>query len=174
VRLSPRNQDILIFTVLALWAIIMFIVMIRALPARAYVDPFGVEANSDLHATTYEETADWAFLVDKYFDDGDFDTAMSILACESGGNPTAQNPRSTARGGWQFLKSTWGWATTGSGFDVDPYPAGPDDPVQSTMMAAWLQNTYGWTQWECYGVRQRVWVQPVTVDLVSDGQQARD
>jgi hypothetical protein len=173
VRLSPRNQDILIFTVLALWAIIMFIVMIRALPARGHVDPFGVEANSDLHATTYEEPEDWVFLVDKYFDDGDFDTAMSILACESGGNPTAQNPRSTARGGWQFLKSTWGWATTQSGFDVDPYPAGPDDPVQSTMMAAWLQDTYGWTQWECYGIRQREWVQPVTVDLVSDGQQAR-
>jgi hypothetical protein len=173
VRLSPRNQDVLVFVLLGLWAVVMFVVMIRALPARGYVDPFGAEANSDLHATVYSEPTDWVFLVDKYFDDGEFDTAMSILACESGGNPTAANPISTARGGWQFLKSTWGWATTGSGYAVDPYPTGPDDPEQSTMMAAWLQDTYGWTQWECYGVRQREWVQPVTVDLVSPGRPGR-
>ncbi len=30
-----------------------------------------------------------------------------VLACESGGNPTAQNPRSTASGLWQILNSTW-------------------------------------------------------------------
>lgn len=30
-----------------------------------------------------------------------------VLARESGGNPTAQNPRSTASGLWQFLRSTW-------------------------------------------------------------------
>lgn len=30
-----------------------------------------------------------------------------VLARESGGNPTAQNPRSTASGLWQFLDSTW-------------------------------------------------------------------
>lgn len=30
-----------------------------------------------------------------------------VLACESHGNPTAQNPRSTASGLWQILDSTW-------------------------------------------------------------------
>lgn len=30
-----------------------------------------------------------------------------VLACESGGNPTAQNPRSSASGLWQILDSTW-------------------------------------------------------------------
>ena len=30
-----------------------------------------------------------------------------VLACESGGNPTAENPRSSASGLWQFLDSTW-------------------------------------------------------------------
>lgn len=30
-----------------------------------------------------------------------------VLARESGGNPTARNPRSTASGLWQFLDSTW-------------------------------------------------------------------
>ena len=36
---------------------------------------------------------------------------------------------------------------------VDAYPDGPNDPEQATMMAAWLQDTYGWSQWECYGIR---------------------
>lgn len=31
----------------------------------------------------------------------------SILACESGGNPAARNPRSSASGLWQILASTW-------------------------------------------------------------------
>lgn len=31
-----------------------------------------------------------------------------VLACESGGNPTAQNPTSSASGLWQVLVSTWG------------------------------------------------------------------
>lgn len=30
-----------------------------------------------------------------------------ILECESGGNPKAENPRSSASGLWQFLDSTW-------------------------------------------------------------------
>lgn len=31
----------------------------------------------------------------------------SVLACESGGNLTAQNPTSSASGKWQILDSTW-------------------------------------------------------------------
>lgn len=174
-RLSPRNEDTIVFVVLFL-IVAMFVVMIIATPAQGLVPDdvwHGATTKTVSISTDYKEPSDWAFLIDKYFDPGEFDTAMSILACESGGNPTADNPTSTARGGWQFLKSTWGWATTGSGYDVDPYPVGPDDPVQSTMMAAWLQDTYGWSQWECYGHGQRDWVEPVTVDLVSDGQVAR-
>lgn len=30
-----------------------------------------------------------------------------VLACESGGNPTAENPTSSASGLWQILDSTW-------------------------------------------------------------------
>ncbi len=31
----------------------------------------------------------------------------SVMLCESGGNLTAQNPRSTASGKWQILDTTW-------------------------------------------------------------------
>lgn len=37
---------------------------------------------------------------------GDLPTCR-VLACESGGNPTAQNPTSTASGLWQILDGTW-------------------------------------------------------------------
>lgn len=30
-----------------------------------------------------------------------------VLACESGGSPTARNPRSSASGLWQVIRSTW-------------------------------------------------------------------
>jgi hypothetical protein len=33
-----------------------------------------------------------------------------VLACESGGNPTAENPTSTASGLWQITDGTWGGA----------------------------------------------------------------
>lgn len=172
-RLPPRREDQLMFVLLGLVAVVMFIVMIRALPARGHVDPFGLEANSDLHATTYEETADWVFLVDKYFDDGDFDRAMEIIQCESGGDPNAKNPRSTASGAFQHLASMWpdrsvkaGWA----GYSVF-------DPEANVAVAAWLvYEGGGWSHWNasksCWGSGGD-WVEPVTVDLVTSGRPAR-
>lgn len=35
------------------------------------------------------------------------DVRAAIIACESGGNPTAQNTESTASGLYQFLNGTW-------------------------------------------------------------------
>lgn len=37
---------------------------------------------------------------------GDLPTCQ-VLRCESGGNPTAENPRSSASGLWQILDGTW-------------------------------------------------------------------
>ena len=38
----------------------------------------------------------------------DVEAALTrIMMCESGGNPTAQNPRSTASGLFQYLRGTW-------------------------------------------------------------------
>jgi hypothetical protein len=45
--------------------------------------------------------------------------AESIVRSESGFNPTAQNPTSTAYGRWQFLNSTW--AGVGGHKTSDPY-----------------------------------------------------
>ena len=174
-RISPRNEDRLVFYGLAVFVIILFIIMIRSTPANATVEEISISPrDSDLLMTMNDydllaepewTEAQWGLLVQRYFDAGEYDTAMSVLSCESGFNPTADNPTSTAQGGWQFLRSTWEWSTTGSGYTVDAYPDGPNDPEQATMMAAWLQDTYGWSQWECYGIRPWDWVEPVTVDL---------
>jgi len=45
----------------------------------------------------------WREMVSAY--DWDADTALLVIACESQGNPGAQNPTSDARGLWQLL----GW-----------------------------------------------------------------
>ena len=46
----------------------------------------------------------------------------SVLACESGGNPTADNPRSSASGLWQIISSTWDYHAG--------YPTAASAPVE--------------------------------------------
>jgi muramidase (phage lysozyme) len=98
---------------------------------------------------------------------------MSIISCESGFDPYAANPTSTARGLWQFLRGTWEWVQADSGLTLDDWPDGPYDPEQSTEAARWLKDAAGWTQWSCYGVGSQDWAEPVTVDLVPVGRPAR-
>ena len=84
-------------------------------------------------------------------------TALRIIQCESGGDPEAANPASSARGLFQHLERYWGptWrgdkirgnraARAGVG-DADIF-----DPVASTIVAAWLRyKAGGWTHWTCY------------------------
>lgn len=83
-------------------------------------------------------------LVELFFEQDDVDRALEIVNCESGGDPFAKNPTSTASGLFQHLASMWeersrlaGWA----GADVF-------DPVANVAVAAWL--TYergGWSHW---------------------------
>ena len=92
----------------------------------------------------------WRTLVMTYFSGNDVDIAMRIIGCESRGNPSAKNPRSTAAGLWQFLRSTWDRAAATT--DSPSYAVGgPYDPVWATINAAWLRaRGSGWNQWECY------------------------
>ena len=126
-----------------------------------------------VQSSTESEDVPWDYIVAQHFAGADFDTAMSIIACESSFDPTADNPASSARGGWQFLRSTWEWVQADSGLDLDDYPDGPDDPYQSTAAAAWLQAEAGWRQWSCYGVRPRQWDEPVTIDLLPESHPGR-
>jgi hypothetical protein len=92
----------------------------------------------------------WRPLVERYFRSSDVNTALRIIACESGGNPLAKNRSSSAAGLWQFLRSTWDRAAGNTG--SPSYAAGgPYDPTWATINAAWLRaRGSGWNQWECF------------------------
>lgn len=64
-----------------------------------------------------------------------------IRACESGGDYTARNPRSSAAGAWQFLGSTWA-SVTGS-----PAPASAYPPATQDAAAVKLYRRSGTSPW---------------------------
>ncbi|NIA24382.1 MAG: transglycosylase SLT domain-containing protein [Gammaproteobacteria bacterium] len=75
------------------------------------------------------------------------------MYCESGGNPDAKNPYSTATGLFQFLRGTWAIASVRAGFGGYSRL----DPEANIASAAWLvkysirtQHPGGaWGHWSC-------------------------
>lgn len=97
---------------------------------------------------TVESVEDWRPLVARFFAPGDVDRALAIMRCESGGNPLAKNPRSSASGLFQHLGSEWDRRTYGAGwFQADIF-----DPVANVAVAAWLvYEGGGWSHWSASG-----------------------
>lgn len=95
----------------------------------------------------------WRPLVAEFFPAAHVEEALAIMQCESRGNPNAVNPTSGASGLFQFLESTWLWASPLAGYGG----ASRFDPVANTASAAWLfQYTVAnghrngiWAHWEC-------------------------
>ena len=89
----------------------------------------------------------WRPLVASYFNASDVDHALCIIAHESKGNPDAKNPRSSAAGLFQFLRSTWDnmvpRSVTGGSYDSGQVYK----PEPNTRAAAWLAYNVGWGQW---------------------------
>ncbi len=87
---------------------------------------------------------DWRPLVELFFEGGDVDRAMAVMACESRGDRWAKNPRSTASGLFQHLASLWPPRAAAAGY------SGADvfDPVANVAVAAWLvYDGGGWRHW---------------------------
>ena len=91
----------------------------------------------------------WRPLVAVYFHPDHVDRALSVLACESQGNPAARNPRSSAAGLFQFIRSTWDWQAGILGLPT--YDAGgPLNPENNIRAAANLSNGgASWSHWVC-------------------------
>lgn len=90
----------------------------------------------------------WRTLVDDHFLPEDVETALGIIACESAGDPTAKNTRSSATGLWQHLAKYWKKRSRRAGIPG----ASIFDPEASTIVAAWLVYRTGqsWRHWSCY------------------------
>jgi hypothetical protein len=93
----------------------------------------------------------WRSLVQRFFPSNRVEEALTIIDCESNGDPNAVNPYSGASGLFQFLPSTWATTSPNAGF------AGYSvfDPEANTGSAAWLANRYQelgydyWHAWNC-------------------------
>lgn len=85
----------------------------------------------------------WRGVVADFFQPGDVDTALCLMAHESGGNPNAKNPRSSARGLMQILASLWA-PHYGVSYE-DLY-----DPSINLSIAADIKAQQGWWAWSPY------------------------
>lgn len=95
----------------------------------------------------------WRPLVQLYFP-GDFvEQALRVMRCESGGNPDAVHPGSDATGLFQFLASTWAFASVQAGFGG----SSRFDAEANVAAAAWLVDYSvrtnhprgDWGHWVC-------------------------
>lgn len=95
----------------------------------------------------------WRPLVEQYFPPDLVEQALAVMYCESGGNPDAVNPHSSASGLFQFLKGTWAIASVRAGFGG----YSRFDPEANIASAAWLvdysirtNHPRGpWGHWTC-------------------------
>jgi hypothetical protein len=94
---------------------------------------------------TFRATVDrWRPLVEQYFQAGDVNTALSVIECESGGNPDAVAASGLYHGLFQHSQRYWEERSTAAGW------AGADvyDPEANIAVAAWLvYEGGGWRHW---------------------------
>jgi len=101
--------------------------------------PAGSQPTTASHQGMGSGVEQWRPLVTAYFGAGKADTALCLMSYESGGNPNAKNPRSSASGLFQLLAQWHDY------FGIDPF-----NPEQNISAAAQLQAMYGWSQWSPY------------------------
>lgn len=88
----------------------------------------------------------WRPLVAQHFPASEVERALCIMAYESGGNPNAKNPRSSASGLFQHLARYWPDRSTAAGWGGWSIWS----PEANIAVAAWLQRTGGWGHWSPY------------------------
>ncbi len=88
----------------------------------------------------------WRGIVAAYFPPAKVDEALSVMHCESRGNPNAVNPVSRASGLFQHMPAFWGERSRAAGVPG----ASIFDPVANVRVAGWLYTRSGtWSHWSC-------------------------
>ena len=108
-------------------------------------------AGEPLEESAADPVERWRPLVERYFVEERVTEALSIIACESNGDPSITNPRSSAAGLFQFVSGTWEHASEQAGFGG----ASALDPEANVAAAAWLVDysldgdRSAWAHWTC-------------------------
>ena len=106
--------------------------------------------DSSTHRGMGSDVEQWRDLVAAHFPASQVDLALCVMSGESGGNPNADNPRSSAAGLFQFLQSTWDGMVPSS-VTEGSYASGQVYlPEANVRAAAWLAANVGWSQWNAY------------------------
>lgn len=88
----------------------------------------------------------WRGLVQAHFPPEHVNDALSIMECESRGNPNARHLGSGASGLFQHLPKYWSMRSQRAGVPG----ANIMDPVANVRVAAWLfKQSYSWDHWTC-------------------------
>lgn len=106
----------------------------------------GFKCAPKVHRGMGSNVEQWRPLVAQHFPASEVERALCIMSRESGGNPNAKNPRSSASGLFQHLARYWPDRSAAAGW------AGASiwDPEANIAVAAWLQRTGGWGHWSPY------------------------
>lgn len=99
------------------------------------------------------DVEEWRPLVEQYFPPELVEDALSVMECESQGNPLAQHPVTLATGLFQFIPNTWDWASDRAGWGGHS----AFEPEPNVASAAWLvaatitvEHPNGpWAHWSC-------------------------
>lgn len=113
--------------------------------AQATEPTFDVEVSRGMGNGT-SDVAQWEPLVAGHFSDlgqEAVDMALRIMACESGGNAHARNPRSTATGLMQIMAAVWGPEYGFSRTDLEK-------PEINLWVARKVYDQQGWNAWSCW------------------------
>ena len=86
---------------------------------------------------------EWRSLVSTYFAPEHVDLALTIISCESGGDPNAQNPSSGAAGLFQHIPRYWDARVAAAGMPG----ASIFDPIANVAASAYLAYSDGWGHW---------------------------
>jgi hypothetical protein len=105
-----------------------------------------VPAAPPVHRGMGADVEQWRGLVSAYFPASQVERALCIMEKESGGNPNAKNPRSSASGLFQHLARFWGERSSAAGWGGSSIW----NPEANIAVAAWLQRTGGWGHWSPY------------------------
>ena len=120
-------------------------------PTTTTTAPSGTETTTPTETSHPPAAEAWRFLVEAHFPASEVELALTVLWCESRGDPIATNPSSGAAGLFQHIPLYWPDRSAKAGF------AGANiyDPTANVGVAAYLVVRDGWKHWypssHCWG-----------------------